>query len=502
MSQNEKTLTPKLVKKLWAAFIILVLLMGASYILITSYFANKHNQETTQRLNADVANHVIAEKFQNASPFLEDGSVNKELFGDLMHDMMAVNQGIEVYLLNDLGEILYSVVLDPNDKDATKSVSLDPIRSFIQDQGEKFVLGDDPRNPGEQKIFSAAPYSVDGRDGFIYIVLAGKKFQEVSNTLMGQYFAKLGLGAFLLTMLFAALIGLLAIWFLTKNLRLIIDTVRRFREGDLTARIENPDSSDISIFANSFNEMADNIVDNMNQMQSVDQLRRELIANVSHDLRTPLAVLKGYVETLQIKNDTLSEDEKKEYLKITHDSIDKLSTLINQLFEYSKLEAEQVTPIKEPFSITELSHDLIAKFKLLADKKGITLKLDNPEDNNMVFADVGLVERALQNLIENAIKYTQPNGSVTLALKKRDKNVEINITDTGSGIPVSEQPFIFDRYKQVGKSAKKQQGYGLGLAIVKKIMDLHDTTITVLSKPKEGSSFIFNLPAYLPSVSS
>ncbi|MGS0528230.1 hypothetical protein ACU8V7_26505 [Zobellia nedashkovskayae] len=112
MSQKEKTLTPKLIKKLWLAFILLVLLMGASYIFITGYFANKYSQETTQRLNADVAHHVIAEKFKDASPFLEDGSVNKPLFGDLMHDMMAVNQSIEVYLLNETGEVLYSVVLD------------------------------------------------------------------------------------------------------------------------------------------------------------------------------------------------------------------------------------------------------------------------------------------------------------------------------------------------------------------------------------------------------
>jgi len=288
---------------------------------------------------------------------------------------------------------------------------------------------------------------------------------------------------------------LLSIWFLTKNLRLITRKVRSFQEGDLTARIENPEKSDISIFANSFNEMADTIVGNMDKMKSVDLLRRELIANVSHDLRTPLAILKGYVETLQMKQDSLTEVEKQEYLQITHDNVDKLSKLINQLFEYSKLEAEQVSPVKEPFSITELSHDLIAKFKVLAEKKQIQLTLENPEENCLVFADVSLVERALQNLIENAIKYTDPKGKVTLSLQKLEKNIAINISDTGAGIPVSEQPFIFDRYKQVNESAKKP-GHGLGLAIVKKIMDLHDTTITVLSKPSEGSSFIFNLPAY------
>lgn len=122
---------------------------------------------------------------------------------------------------------------------------------------------------------------------------------------MGQYFAKLGIGATLLTMLFSAIIGLLAIWFLTKNLRLITQTVSKFHDGDLNARIVDLENSDIAIFAKSFNDMSDNIVGNMDKMQSVDLLRRELIANVSHDLRTPLAILKGYVETLQMKRDSL-----------------------------------------------------------------------------------------------------------------------------------------------------------------------------------------------------
>lgn len=495
MKNVEKTLTPKLVKKLWLAFILLIILMGASYIFVTGFFVNKYNLATSQKINANIANHLIEEKFQNASPFLEDGSVNKPLFGDLMHDMMAVNRSIEVYLLDKSGEILYSVVLDHSDNSEAKKVSLEPIEKFIATKGEEHILGDDPRNPGKQKIFSAAAFDVEGRNGFIYIILAGQELQQVSDTLIGRYYSKLGIGATLLSMLFAGIIGMLSIWFLTKNLRLITGTVRRFQEGDLEARIEHPKDSDIEVFANSFNEMADTLVDNIDKMKSVDLLRRELIANVSHDLRTPLAVLKGYIETLQMKKDTLSESDKEEYLQITHDNVDKLSNLINQLFEYSKLEAEQVTPVKEPFSITELSHDLIAKFKVLAAQKQIDLQLNNPQENCMVFADVGLVERALQNLIENAIKYTEANGEVKLSLNRKNNHVEINISDTGTGIPLSEQPFIFDRYKQVGKSTKKQ-GYGLGLAIVKKIMDLHDTTITVLSKPKEGSSFIFNLPAY------
>ena len=495
MNSPEKTLTPRLIKRLWLAFILIIVLMGASYVFITGYFANKHNEATTQRVNADIATHLIEEKFQNASPFQEDGSPNKALFGDLMHDMMAVNRSIEVYLLDTSGEILYSVVLDHSDNAPVQRVSLEPIHQFIEDKGEKYILGDDPRDPAKQKIFSAAPFNINGKTGFIYIILAGQQFEITSDNLLTQYFVKLGIGATLLTMLFAAVIALLSIWFLTKNLRLITGTVRKFRQGDLNVRIPNPEKSDIAIFAQAFNEMADTIVSNIDKMKSVDGLRRELIANVSHDLRTPLAILKGYVETMQMKKDSLTASEMDEYLQITHENVDKLSNLINQLFEYSKLEAEQVSPVKEPFSITELSHDLIAKFKVIAGQKQIELVLDNPSENSIVFADLSLVERALQNLIENAIKFTLPKGKVVLSIKRKDKNVEINITDTGTGIPLSEQPYIFDRYKQVEKNTRKQ-GYGLGLAIVKKIMDLHDTTITVLSKPKEGSSFIFNLPAY------
>lgn len=492
---TDKTLTPRLVKKLWLAFIVLIAIIGASYIFITGYFSNKHSEATIQKMNASLAEHLIEEKFHDASPFLEDGSVNKALFGDLMHDMMAVNRSIEVYLLDKSGDILYSVVLDHGDGSETKHVSLDPIKSFIASNGQEYILGDNPRNQKEQKIFSAAPYNVNGKEGFIYIVLAGQKLQLVSDTLLGRYYSNLGIGGFLLAILFAGLIGFLSIWFLTKNLRLMTGTVKKFQEGDLEARIENPKGSDIEVFANAFNEMADSIVENMDKMKSVDLLRRELIANVSHDLRTPLAILKGYIETMQMKKDSLTEKEKQEYLQITYDNVDKLSKLINQLFEYSKLEAEQITPIKEPFSITELSHDLIAKFKVLAERKQIDLQLKNDQKNAMVFADVGLVERALQNLLENAIKYTPSGGKVTLSIHPKSDQVEISIRDTGTGIPISDQPFIFDRYKQVATGSKKQ-GHGLGLAIVKKIMELHDTTITVLSKPREGSSFIFQLPAY------
>ncbi|MEM9339753.1 MAG: HAMP domain-containing sensor histidine kinase [Bacteroidota bacterium] len=493
---RSKTLSNRLITKLGLAFFLLVVLMGASYILITAYLTNKHFEERSQKLNAKLANHLIEEKFKGNSPFQSDGEINKPLFGDLMHDMMAVNRGIEVYLLDSLGKILYSVVLDHDDPDnPAQFVDLSPIDKFISCEGSQYILGDDPRNKGQKKIFSSAKFKENDKEGYIYIVLAGQELESLSETLFAGYFTKLGLGASILTMVFVFGLGLLSFWFLTRNLRSIIDTVKRFREGDMEIRIEDPEKSDLSMLAINFNEMADTIARNMKEIQSVDVLRRELIANVSHDLRTPLAIINGYLETLQMKQDVLDNDEKEQYLKIIKGSSDKLSHLVAQLFEYSKLEAEQVKPVKEPFAITDLAMDLLTKYQLLADQKQLEIKLESDKNVPLVFADIGLVERAIQNLLDNALKYTPEKGHISLQISVTDGEVKVGVSDNGPGIKESEQSVIFDRYRQA-KQTSKSDGVGLGLAIVKKIMDLHNTKIQLISKPNEGTTFQFYLPKY------
>ncbi|MEQ9405245.1 MAG: HAMP domain-containing sensor histidine kinase [Cyclobacteriaceae bacterium] len=494
MSRNE-TLNNRLIRKLSLAFFFIIVFMGACYILITIYLTNKHFEERTQKLNANLAGHLIEEKFQNGSPFFEDGRVNSAFFGDVMHDMMAVNRGIEVYLVDSLGSILYSVVLDhDNPNDPVQHIDLNPVRAFIESK-DQYILGDDPRDKGRKKIFSAAKFSENGNTGYIYIVLAGQEYQVLSGELLSGYFMKLGLGAALMTMVFVLSAGLLSIWFLTKNVRSVVSTVKRFREGDMKIRIENPEKTDLSVLAINFNDMADTIARNMEEIQSIDVLRRELIANVSHDLRTPLSIINGYIETLQIKNKELSEEEKERYLEIIKGSSQKLTHLVAQLFEYSKLEAEQIKPEKEPFAITDLAMDLVAKYQLMAGEKDIEIKMEAENDIPLVFADISLVERVIQNLLDNALKFTPEKGKVSLNITSTQRDVRIEVTDNGPGIGESEQALIFDRYRRSERHSRAD-GAGLGLAIVKKIMDLHNTSIRVISKPDQGSTFQFELPGY------
>ncbi len=494
MRNPDRPLTNRLILKLSSAFLLLIFTIGATYILTSIYFTNRYFEEVSQRLNSNLASHLIEEKFASESPFLEDGSVNKELFGDLMHDMMAVNRSIEVYLLNDEGGVLYSVVLDHSKSNLpVVSISTDPIKQYINEGGLGYVLGQDPRNPQQKKIFSAAEYNVDGHQGYVYIILSGQEISATREVLASSYFMRLGLGSLLLTMIFVTLMGVLSIWFLTKNLRSIIHAVKRFREGDRSVRIADAERSDVAVLATNFNEMADTIEQNIADITQVDRLRRELIANVSHDLRTPLAILKGYIETLQIKQQTLTGEEKGRYLKIIEESSEKLSELISQLFEYSKLEAKQVKLEKEAFSIVDLVGDLALNYKLLAEEKNIAIEVVTEKKIPLVFADIKLVERALQNLLDNAIKFTPENGEIIMSLDADAQDVKFKIKDSGPGISTQDQSYIFERYKQT-TTDHKRLGVGLGLAIVKKIMELHDTQIVLKSQEEKGSVFEFELP--------
>ena len=169
--------------------------------------------------------------------------------------------------------------------------------------------------------------------------------------------------------------------------------------------------------------------------------------------------------------------------------------MVAQLFEYSKLEAKQIEPKKEAFRITELAQDVRSKFEVLAKEKDIKIELNCSDQTPLVFADLSLVERVIQNLMDNALKFTPKGGLITLDITANHSHVGIAVKDNGQGMSESEQLHIFDRYRK-STNQSNGQGTGLGLAIAKKILEIHNTTIQVISKPNLGTTFHFNLPIY------
>lgn len=478
--------------KIATTLLLLLIVLGIGFAIISAYTSRRYFQETNQRLYGNVAEYLVRE----TKP-LKEGKPDSSAIHDIMHSMMIINPSAEVYLLDTEGVIVDHVA--PYKKVKLEKVDLAPVQTFIASECKSYILGDDPRHPGEKKVFSAAPIvENDKLTGYAYIILASEEQTEVASNVFGSNMLRMGASLFAMTLVGALLIGLLAFWFLMRNLRAISDIMRRFKEGDQQARIDEKSKGDLPEIAETFNGMADTIVENIEQIKSVDRLRQELIANVSHDLRTPLAIMQGYIETLMMKKDSLGAAEQDKYLGIVLNSSEQLSRLVSQLFEYSKLEANQIQPQKEPFFISELAQDIHAKYQILAQSSAIELNLDAPKELPLVFADVALVERAIQNLMDNALKFTPEGGKVSIALAPKDKGVEVKISDTGPGIPEKEQSYIFERYRQTDNTTPKahSKGAGLGLAIVKKILELQNATIQVASKPNEGASFWFLLPAY------
>ena len=296
--------------KISATLLVLLVVIGCAYVFITADTVQVYFQEKNQRLHADLANHIVTE----VKPSYKQGKVDETSMDKIMSSMMAINPSIEVYLLDTEGVILNYVA--PYKKVKLSEVNLGPIKSFLTNEGQKFVKGDDPRNPGIQKEFSAAPIMEDDQlVGYVYVILASEERDIAAQDVVGDYIMRLGGKTMIITLFTTLGVGLLVFWFITRYLNKIIGTVKRFKEGHLDERIPVESSGELRTLAVTFNDMAAELLENIERIKSTESLRRELVANVSHDLRTPLSIIHGYVETMLMKNDSLSKNNSRNTLK-------------------------------------------------------------------------------------------------------------------------------------------------------------------------------------------
>ena len=487
MSKNTSN---KFFRKISIILMSVLVVLGVAYVVITVYISKAFYQETNQQLYSGLASY--------ASMTVEDMTQNGADTTEIANFLRIINEAnphVEVYFLNNEGEIL----LTDKNKEliARKKVDLSPVHTFINaSKAEKpFLLGNDPKDYKCELPFTAAKVKKNALSGsYIYILMSSQQQSSVSSKALLSLVPRIGGVAFAFALLGALGVGLVANWIITRNLGNIIDTAEKFKRGDYSARIKDEDKGDFVLLGDTFNEMATQIEGNIKSIQSVEQLRRDLIANVSHDLRTPLSIMQGYVETLLMKGESLAVEKRTHYLNIVLNSSKNLSNLVSQLFEYSKLEAQQIEPQKEPFSLADLAQDVAAKYQILAEEKEISMFADIEKDLPLVNADIALIERVMQNLMDNALKFTPEKGTIKIRVQQKQKAIEVCIADTGNGISAEELPHIFERYHQAKKSAEKSNGAGLGLAIAKKIMEIHGADLTVKSELERGTEFLFSLP--------
>ena len=481
--------------KLSAALLMIVVLMGAAFFIADRTNSRLYYEELTQKLNAPIAMYVTGQR-----QLIADGETDIASLQELASHAMVINPTAEIYLLDTEGEILGHAL--PAETVVRQQVDLEPVRRLISASDGGPIHGDDPRSRDMQKVFSAAEIrSGEALEGYLYVVLGGQTYEALANDIGSSYIGKVSLIIALVIVFAAATVGLVVFRLLTRRLKKLNSEVSAATESqfDSLPNLEPPPEGgdEIDQLTESFLAMSTQIRTQLEQLTENDRLRRELVANISHDLRTPLSAMQGYLETLIIKGDSLSDNDRDRYLRIARKHTVRLGVLIGDLFELAKLDSASVTPSLEAFSVPELLQDIAQEFQLEAERKEIDLSMALDAGNALTVGDIGLIQRVLENLVRNAIRFTPKGGEITLRIAQRPQAVAVSVTDSGPGIAQQDIPRIFDRFyrSEQGEEALSESS-GLGLAIVKRILDLHESRITVISSPGAGTRFEFELPLY------
>lgn len=483
-----------LTQRLAIVFAVLLLVCSGTSAWLQLRSNRMHELEVVQALSRDVAESIARDAQLTDANGLMPNAVR-----NLFNQLMMVNPSVEVYLLEPDGRIAGHAA--PEGRLRRDRVDLEPVHRFIDGQMLP-ILGDDPRSRDGRKVFSAAPLSVNGRQvGFIYVVLLGEAHDLLAARGSADAVLKTALLSIGMVGLLCLAAGLVAFTLITRPLRRLTESVRQFDMHGAPPEMpeRSPDVADhsrdeIAVLDAAYRQMVLRISEQWEALTRQDQERRELIANISHDLRTPLSSLHGYLETLLLKDASLEPAERRRYLGIALDQSRRVGALSQSLFELARLEYGFVQPELESFSLVDLVQDVFQKFELAAESRHIALQADLAPQLPAVRADLGMIERVLSNLLDNALRYTPEGGAIRIAIRAVGQELEVTISDSGPGIPPELREGLFRRPFTVGGA--RRDG-GLGLRIVHQMLELHGVSIHLVESGGQGTTFRFLLPRTL-----
>jgi len=480
--------------KLLAVLVGLSVIMAIIFLVVIRHSDVARNQEINQNLYRNLAARLIDEQILSERDSADPSAVQK-----VFDRIRVVNPRIDVYLIDKGGHVVAASVENGLKR---STIDLEPVRRFLDESAKFPILGDDPSDEGRRRVFSVAPVPIaDDATGYLYLILRGFSGDTLVQRIKQSYVLRETLWLIGCGLAVALLASVLIITLMTRPLRqltTIMDKFRRSGFGEQPQQGAARRRDEIGTLTDTFHRMADRIIHQMAALQRTDAMRREFVANISHDLRTPLACLQGYLETLLLKRPELTPEEQRSYLEVALKQTEQLSGLVARLFHLAKLDSGQIAVTPEPFALGDLVQDVAQDFELSAAGRQIELKTSIRPDLPLVLGDIGLIERVLRNLIDNALRYTQRGGTVAISARPAGMHAVVEVSDTGVGIPAEDLPRIFERFYRVEKNRETAAGHsGLGLAIVKRIIELHGSTIAVTSTPG-NTVFRFTI-AYAPA---
>ncbi len=419
-----------------------------------------------------------------------------------------------------VGSIIQEDIKNKNYSNIQKQVmllskKLDLRITVIDNTG--IVLGDSQRNPEKMENHGDRPEVTEAFKNGLGI---SKRFSDTLNYNMKYVATSLGnregvirlaialrqvdtqirviYRAVLIGGLIAAFLMIILGYYISKSITNPIGEMKtiaqRISHGDFSKKLDVKRKDELGSLARSLNRMADDLQTQIESLKKMDQVRTDFVANVSHELKTPLTSIKGYVETLRdgALEDTENADK---FLKIINKHVDSLTNIVDDLLALSEVELKGEKLKKEIFDLKTLLDEVIQSFEHTFQERNLDFEFLSEDQKVEIFADKGKIERVLINIIDNAAKYTEKGGHIKLFLLKDENYISLQLKDNGVGIPKEDVARVFERFYRVDKARSKDVGgTGLGLSIVKHIVLLHQGSVNIKSDIGQGTEILIEFP--------
>ncbi len=471
-----------------ATLMIVITVLGASLLLFVAQYWSDNNVLVLEE-NVKALSETAGEYFEldDQSQYITDPTVM------LAYSLSLVSNSIDadIYICDLNGnvvlcrDIISSIKLEEASPYCKQHSSIKLSDSII-DKAKKgnFRMAD--KIPGlydEHYLVVGEPVTL-GNETIAVIIGA----QPLSSSLYP--FVSSILKMFLLSCLFALIVALIAVYIvtysITKPLRKMSEITKEYATGNFSKRIEIKGNNELSELGNAMNSMAQSL-------SALEYSRRSFVANVSHELKTPMTSIGGFIDG--ILDGTISSDEEEKYLKIVSNEVKRLARLVSSMLNLSKIEAGELALNLKEVDLAKLIFNTMLSFEQLINKKSIEITGLDTLESCKVNVDEGLINQVIYNLIDNAVKFTDECGYINVSAVLDNESTTVTITNSGAGIPADEIDRIFERFYKVDKSrGLDTKSTGLGLYIVKSIVEMHGGTISASSEIDKFTSFKFTLP--------
>jgi signal transduction histidine kinase len=483
-----------------------VLLLVAGFGLLTAVALALVMHQSVRSYYNNVLYHRACEfldRVVQTNPRLwEQYESDPQGFSERLHGYTLYSPNIGLYLLDEQGRVLASAG-NRQSHWTGYQVDLAQIQRELHANPLAPTWGDDPDAPGSRMIVAAR--RVDeariGASGWLYLVARSADLGTQMPELLRSYAIRTAVKVGLLVLAIGVLLTMTVVAILTRPLLGLTRVAEQLKSKGFDRSEADPPfphldrNDEIGRLARTFREMVERLRIEMQRVTQTDARRREMVASVSHDVRTPLTALIGHLETIRIKGGGLTAEEHQRYLDRALQNAQHLKRLTDALAELARLDSPDFVTQKEPIALGELADDIAQRFALRAQEAGVVISVTYPQRLPTVHLDAQLIERALANLLDNALRVTPRGGHIEVGVTAHQAEIRLAVSDTGPGVSEQDRQRVFDRFYQSTAHRDLRGSAGLGLAIVRRVAELHGGRTGVDSLQGQGATFWMTLPA-------